>query len=48
MIKQLVFDVCTGCNFYVTQLFPLVITSPLHNHKQDVGNIGVWDQFLSI
>jgi len=32
----------------ITQLFPLVITSPLHNHKQDVGNIGVWDQFLSI
>jgi len=28
--------------------FTLVIISPLHNHKQDVGNIGVWDQFLSI
>ena len=41
----------TGCycaNFTYTQilqLLPLVITSTLHNNKQDGGNIGVWDQF---
>jgi len=32
----------------VTLLLPLVIILPLHNHKQDVGNIGVRDHFLSI
>jgi len=36
--------------FYVhaNNIVNLVIISPLRNHKQDVGNIGVWDQFLSI
>jgi len=29
----------------VTLLLPLVIILPLHNHKQDVGNIGVRDIF---
>jgi len=33
----------------ITQLLRLVITLPLHNHnKQAVGNMSVWDQFLSI
>ena len=32
----------------ITLLLPLVIISPLHNHNQDVGNISVWDHFLSI
>jgi len=32
----------------VTLLLPLVIILPLHNHKQDVGNIGVRDHFLLI
>jgi len=34
--------------FYVhanNTVTPLVIISPLHNNKQDVGNIGVWDRF---
>ena len=29
----------------ITQLLPLVITSPLHNNKQDVRNIGVGINF---
>ena len=32
----------------ITPLLPLVIISPLHNHKQEVRNMGVWYQFLSI
>ena len=34
-------------NTRITQLLPLVIISPLHN-KQDGGNIGIRDPFLSI
>ena len=30
----------------ITQLLTLVINLPLHNHKQDIGNIGIIDQFL--
>ena len=32
----------------ITLLLPLVIISPLHNHKQDVGNIDVRDPIACI